>query len=293
MQNEVTKYYKIADICYKINFNNAQKYTEDNLLCEYISDREEPMHTLDVYVTDTLPEPEGRQTFADNHKVIYINEDGSQMRFDGVLAKDAGSAYMCICRNESLSRVYVKPQAYSSKTLLKAMELEHFLANNKGVLFHSAYIEVNGKALLFTAPSGVGKSTQADLWVKERDAELINGDRCALKIKDGKVFAFGVPYCGSSGVRKNRALEVQAIVYLVRAKEPFAKQVSGVKAFLKLYEGICVNTWNSADMESCVQTLTTVAENTPVFILECTPDGLSVAELEKALKEMKSYDEYK
>ena len=288
MQTEVTKYYKIADICYKINFNNTENYAEDNLLCEYSTGSEEPTHTLDVFVTDVLPEPVGLQVFADNHKVVFINEDGSQMRFEGVLAKDASSAYMCICRKENLSLVYVKPQAYSSKTLLKAMELEHFIADSDGVLFHSAFIEVEDKALLFTAPSGVGKSTQADLWCREKDADLINGDRCAVKIKEGRAFAFGVPYCGSSGVRKNRTLEIEAIVYLGRAKAPCVSQLSGVNAFMKIFEGICVNTWNSTDMENCVKTVATIAENTPVFMLECTPDRLSVVQLEKALKEMRT-----
>ncbi|WP_370839368.1 hypothetical protein [Intestinibacter bartlettii] len=33
------------------------------------------------------------------------------------------------------------------------------------------------KGILFSAPSGTGKSTQADLWEKYENAEIINGDR--------------------------------------------------------------------------------------------------------------------
>ena len=291
MQTEEIRYYKIADICYKVTLKNADGFADDKLLDEYRSGNEETMNSIDVFVTRNLPEPVGEQVFSDNHKVIYISKDGSQMRFEGVLAKDVGSAYMCICRKEKLSIVHVKPEAFSGKTLLKAMELEHFTADTEGVLFHAAFVEVDGKALLFTAPSGVGKSTQADLWCREKGAELINGDRCVLKVKDGRVFALGVPYCGSSGVRKNRTIEVAAVIYLGRAETPSVRRLSGVTAFLKIFEGICVNTWNSSDMENSLKTVTAIAENVPIFMLMCTPDILSVRELEKALKEMRTTDE--
>ena len=45
------------------------------------------------------------------------------------------------------------------------------------LLMHGAVIAVGNKAWLFTAPSGTGKSTQAELWERYRNAEQINGDR--------------------------------------------------------------------------------------------------------------------
>ena len=47
------------------------------------------------------------------------------------------------------------------------MGLEHLLATQRAVILHSAYIDYKGKAILFSAPSGTGKSTQAELWMDE------------------------------------------------------------------------------------------------------------------------------
>ena len=41
---------------------------------------------------------------------------------------------------------------------------EYILEKKDGIIFHSSAIAVDGKAYLFTAPSGTGKSTHARLW---------------------------------------------------------------------------------------------------------------------------------
>ncbi len=69
-------------------------------------------------------------------------------------------------------------------------------------------------AVLFTAPSGTGKSTQAELWRKHRGASIINGD-CTLIAEDDGVFtAFGFPFSGTSGIFENRKAPIAAVVYL-------------------------------------------------------------------------------
>ena len=56
-------------------------------------------------------------------------------------------------------------------------------------------IAFQNKAILFSAPSGTGKSTQADLWQKYvRGVEIINGDRAIIGIEDNGVKAYGLPF---------------------------------------------------------------------------------------------------
>ena len=51
------------------------------------------------------------------------------------------------------------------------------------VLFHSCAVVCDEKAYLFTAPSGTGKSTHADLWCKllGKKVKILNGDKPFLK----------------------------------------------------------------------------------------------------------------
>ena len=48
----------------------------------------------------------------------------------------------------------------------------------KGVLhLHSSFVLYKDKALVFTAPSGIGKTTQAELWRDFQGALIVNGGR--------------------------------------------------------------------------------------------------------------------
>ena len=82
------------------------------------------------------------------------------------------------------------------------------------LILHSSYLDVNGQALLFSGPSGIGKSTQADLWVRHRGAAILNGDKSLLIREPDGWYAHGWPICGSSGICRNESRRIRAIVML-------------------------------------------------------------------------------
>ena len=45
------------------------------------------------------------------------------------------------------------------------------------MVLHCSVLKVKSGVILFSGPSGIGKSTQAGLWTKYRKARVINGDR--------------------------------------------------------------------------------------------------------------------
>lgn len=84
---------------------------------------------------------------------------------------------------------------------------------------HSASVIYNNKAVIFSAASGTGKSTQAGLWEKELGCRVLDGDVTVCRERDGKLFVYGLPWCGSSGKYINTEVELGAIVFLKQAKE--------------------------------------------------------------------------
>ena len=99
-------------------------------------------------------------------------------------------------------------------TSLSADALEQVCITLQAALLHTSFIKWQGKAILFTAPSGTGKSTQADLWRRIEGAEIINGDRAVLRKEGGIWKAWGLPYAGSSRIFRNESAPVGAIVVL-------------------------------------------------------------------------------
>jgi hypothetical protein len=69
---------------------------------------------------------------------------------------------------------------------------------HQGIVIHASAIEHNGKGIIFSAPSGTGKSTQASLWEKYMGARVLNDDCPVIRIDDGHPNVYGTPCSGST-----------------------------------------------------------------------------------------------
>ena len=86
-----------------------------------------------------------------------------------------------------------------------------------GMLLHASAVAFDGKAYLFSAPSGTGKSTHTREWVRALPgAFILNDDKPALRLVDGTVYACGTPFSGSSPLSVNVMLPVGGICVLER-----------------------------------------------------------------------------
>ena len=84
------------------------------------------------------------------------------------------------------------------------------------VLFHCSAVAVDGKAYLFTAASGTGKSTHTRMWRQHFGgrAVMVNDDKPILRIKDDGIYVCGTPWCGKHGLQTNVEVPVQGICIL-------------------------------------------------------------------------------
>ena len=155
--------------------------------------------------------------------------------------------------------------------------LYRFCANvllTKGVLhFHSSFVLYKGRALIFTGPSGIGKTTQAELWRDYQDALIVNGDASLLRpMDDGRWWAFGTPVHGSSPYCENEKAPIAAIIALEQGKDNVLTPMDNFSALSacvpefyrpKLDEAAEETFWNSVDA---------LFEAVPVYHLTCRPD---------------------
>lgn len=280
------RFYQIAGLRLRVYGKDDQMYTDDGILTEYRAEPGDWDHSTQMAYCDELPEPAGELIFADPAMRVY--RDGRRMlTYFGPISQDLSGAYLAVCREGRESLGLVKHQngcqRIYPKQVIKAMEMEHLLVRNDTLLFHSTFIDVGGKAILFTAPSGVGKSTQAGLWCQHRNARLINGDRSGLQWRDGAAWACGVPFAGSSDVRRNETLPLAAIVCLSQAPVNTVTRLRGFRAFRQIWEGCTVHLWDRADVEQATNTVTRILGHVPVYGLACTPDASAVEALYQQL----------
>lgn len=172
-----------------------------------------------------------------------------------------------------------------SKNIIDLLELESLLLNWRGLILHASFVSHNGGGILFSAPSGTGKSTQASLWETYMGARIINGDRTALRKKDGVWTAWGLPYAGTSGIYRNESWPVRAIVLLRQAKENRISGVSHQEALRSLYPELTIHRWDPQFVSKALDLLLELIQQAPVFLLECLPDRGAVELLANKLSE--------
>lgn len=190
--------------------------------------------------------------------------------------------------NGSECQAYFTPDSFpvfmDERYFWTSVPLGQLFLPKKAVVMHASFIDINGSAVLFSAPCGTGKSTQAELWRIYRSAEIINGDKAGVYLKDGKAYAGGVPFCGTSGICKNRDLPLKAIVLLSQGKENVAKRLSGVEALQGVIQNIYLDLLAPMEKQMCIDFVIELLSGVSVISLQCTPDERAVEELEKLLK---------
>lgn len=283
----MTRYYRFAGVDIGISMPEELFYTDERSLAPFRTETAREPHLFTFEIVEALPQPEGKMLAAEPSFRVYL-DSGSQVRYYGAYGDAMENGYSRVVNDGKCHHVQVKRQSYSErigvKTVLENLSAEHLIAQNDGFVFHCSYIDHGGKAILFTAPSETGKSTQADLWAKLRGAEIINGDRAAVRLVDGVLMAEGIPFAGSSTYCKNCSLPIEAIVYLGQAPVTTIRKLRGYEAFSKIWEGVSVNTWDREDLERVSRVVQKLAEKIPVFHMPCTPDESAVIALEEALR---------
>ncbi|MCQ2426354.1 MAG: hypothetical protein MJ070_09440 [Lachnospiraceae bacterium] len=174
-------------------------------------------------------------------------------------------------------------ECYGSSFLIRVLRLPHRVLEHGSVFLHSSFIEVNGEAILFTADCRTGKSTQAALWEKNRGAFVVNGDRSLLRKENGRWYACGSPYCGTSKICHNLSYPIRAVVILSQAKTNTAKRAGAKEAFIAMLSGCTYHASRKTEVDAVTEIAGDMIASVPFYTLACTPDLRAVEELEKAL----------
>ncbi len=103
-------------------------------------------------------------------------------------------------------------------------------------LLHGSTIELGGNAYIFTAHSGVGKTTHTRLWLSEfrHEVSVLNGDKPIIRFFDGVPYACGTPWNGKEGYGRNVMRPLRGIAFLGRGEKNCATQIEPRDAVMRL-----------------------------------------------------------
>lgn len=176
------------------------------------------------------------------------------------------------------------PSAYLESLAVYRKICERLIQDNI-VLFHCSALQLKGKAYLFTAPSGTGKSTHARLWREffGGDVQMINDDKPLLQIATEKVTVFGTPFAGKEGRQTNTSAPVAGIVLLHQDTQNKIRRLSQEEAYPRLL----AQTYRPKEPMAIVKTMGLVEQLAalPIYSLGCTISAEAVEIAYRALAE--------
>ncbi len=180
------------------------------------------------------------------------------------------------------------PDAYC-ESIVAYRNIAEILPTMDAFVFHGSVLNVGGSAYIFTAKSGVGKTTHTRLWLSEfkDDCHVLNGDKPVMRYVDGRFYACGTPWRGKEMYGVHESAPLCGIVFVERGAENKAFPINSADALSSLINQI----YKPKDRMAAIKTLglmDKLLKEVPLIRLECNmnPEAAHVARaaLEKCQK---------
>lgn len=179
------------------------------------------------------------------------------------------------------------PEFEINLVFMEMLAMERYLLEEKALVLHSSYILWKNRGIAFTAPSGTGKSTQAELWRIYANAEVINGDRSILwwNPQEERFDICGLPFCGSSQINRNITAPLSAVVFLSQAKTNQVGVCPAPECVRKMFGEMSINQWNPQAVQKSLELIGKIAETVPMIRLACNMEPDAVETLKRFISQ--------
>lgn len=154
---------------------------------------------------------------------------------------------------------YLGTGKYFAKALLKY----------EGSFLHASAVVLEGKAYLFSATSGTGKSTHTEKWCRLFGAQCLNDDKPALRCINGQWIAYGTPWSGKHDLSMPAGFPIGGIAFLERGQENSIHRITPAEAFPRFMSQSLWQLGNKTDLSRQLSLADSLLRSVPVWLLYC------------------------
>lgn len=248
-----------------------------------------PDMVMTTRVVNEIPLPQGEICYEKNNSYVLKTDDGRFFKYS--LGPKSGKVVLGIDYSADYSSVnisLIKGIRYEqlAETEYEYMYTGFMFANRlsmlNGTVLHGSSFAFEGESIVFSANSGTGKSTHVGLWQKRfgEKVEIINDDKPAIRIENGKAFIYGTPWSGKTDLNQNVKYPLKAVVFLSRGEENTIKKMDVINAVLNFSNQL---PRTSSDRDVCLKSIDFIKQlykiNIPVYDFKCniTDEAVEVA----------------
>lgn len=220
-----------------------------------------------------------------NGKVLLRNEEIVIMENDNryilLFLQQPEIFEMHISKNGEKVYVYIDENADINKTkeaVFCALRFAYLIIarNNNIYVLHSASIEYENRAWLFSASSGTGKSTHANLWKNNLNTPILNGDLNAVGFVGDELYVYGIPWCGTSEIYSVEKKLLGGVIFLKQNNDNYVEELSDEKKILKLMLRTISPLWTKEMLEQFLHYAEKFAKLSNMVLLHCTKEDAAL-----------------
>ncbi len=205
-----------------------------------------------------------------------------------LVSNDDLAAEQLILEREAVEQG-IKPRKFKDPFLERAIiqrRVADFMISRNALMLHGSTVAVDGRAYLFTAPCGTGKSTHTRLWraLFGDRAMMVNDDKPFLRIVNDVVLACGSPWCGKHGLASNVCVPLQGICILSRGKENRIHQADA-ESVMEILRQQAHTPADGDLLEQSYALIHAIVNRVPLWQLECNMDPEAAQISYKAMSE--------
>lgn len=165
-------------------------------------------------------------------------------------------------------------------------EIARKLIAFQAFVMHGAVLELDGKAYLFTAKSGVGKTTHTKLWIEyfEGRASYINGDKPIIRCKNGEWYAYGTPWMGKEKYGSQCSAPIQAVCFIERGEQNEIRRIGDKEVVDRVFHQLFLPE-HPETLITFMGLADDIVRKLPFFVLKCNISMEAVQVAYKALSE--------
>lgn len=274
--------YLIADIVLELIIDSTEYLSGDLTEFEYSGDKNVDC-IIDIRDYDDFLITDEDKTLVDC-KRIHVAESDKEYKLEYRNLPVSGSV---ISKDLKNAHIYARRDEYLEYPLFCAIrDIFFFKVQERGMIaVHSSSIVYRDKAYVFSAPSGTGKTTHTNMWIQETDAEILDGDLCVLTREGNDVYAYGLPWAGSSRRFMNKKVKLGGIIFLVRSRKDVVRKPDVLNGILMLTARCFTPTFTPEMVSMNTDISAAIGEVTDMYILECTKKKSAFRAVKAAIDE--------
>ena len=140
-----------------------------------------------------------------------------------------------------------------------------------GYYIHSSAVVCDGKAYLFSAPSGTGKSTHTEKWIRLFGAHYLNDDKPIIRLVDGQWIAYGTPWSGKHDLSTNEGVPLGGIACLRRGEKNTIRPMDPADAIPYFMSQSVFHLSQDQTLKK-LELMDKIIRTVPIWELHCLPD---------------------